>query len=103
MASPTTANGQRPPIHATNAWNPTGRNLEAVPGCRLYATCADGLRGRRTLVFLGSQQHLTFVGDLEGEVPREELRAVAVTHLGLYPHIVDLEPSAGRPRPFSRP
>jgi len=52
-----------PQIHATNAWNPTGRNLEPVPGTRLYYAHAETLGGPRTFVLLGDQQHLTFVGD----------------------------------------
>ncbi len=87
-------------VHATNAWNPTGRNLLPVPGCRLYYVCVDALSGRRTQVFLGSQQHLTFVADLEGEVPAAALRDLLIATAGLYPHLVDLDPAPGLPRPF---
>src|SRR5437667_9100647 len=47
------------PIHATNAWNPTGRNLLPIPGTRLYYAHAEALNGPRTFVLLGDQQHLT--------------------------------------------
>ena len=86
-------------IHATNAWNPTGRNLHAVPGTRLYFAHADGLSGPRTFVLLGSQRHLTFVADLDGHVPPEQLRELLLA-AGLYPHLIDLEPAAGLPRVF---
>jgi hypothetical protein len=76
-------------IHATNAWNPTGHNLEAVPGTRLYYAHAEALDGPRTYVLLGSQQHLTFVGDLEGHVDPESLRDEMIGRGGLYPHLVD--------------
>jgi hypothetical protein len=87
------------PIHATNAWNPTGRNLQPVPGTRLYFAHADALNGQRTFVLLGNQQHLTFVADLPDHVPAAELRATVLSHFCLYPHLVDLEPAAGLPRP----
>ena len=77
------------PIHATNAWNPTGRNLEPVTGTRLYFCHVTALSGERTYVFLGDQQHLTFVGDLEGKVPPENLRKIAIDQYGLYPHLLD--------------
>ena len=86
------------PIHTTNAWNPTGRNLLPVPGTRLYFVHAEALSGPRTFVLLGSQQHLTFVADLAGHVPPEALRAVVLREAGLYPHLVDSEPAAGLPR-----
>jgi hypothetical protein len=76
-------------IHATNAWNPTGKNLLPVPGTRLYYTHAQALDGPRTYVLLGSQQHLTFVGDFEGHLPAEILRDELITRGGLYPHLVD--------------
>ena len=76
-------------IHATNAWNPTGHNLRRVPGTRLYYVHADALNGPRTFVLLGTQQHLSFVGDLEGHVPEEHLRDVMISSAGLYPHLVD--------------
>ena len=88
------------PIHATNAWNPTGRTLLPVPGTRLYYTHTEGLSGPRTYVLLGTQQHLTFVADLEGHAPVETLRDEMVTRAGLYPHLVDRSPGAGLPRPF---
>ena len=76
-------------IHATNAWNPTGQNLTAVPGTRLFYVHADALSGPRTYVFLGSQQHLTFVADLDSHVAREHLRDKVLEVAGLYPHLVD--------------
>ena len=85
-------------IHATNAWNPTVRNLLPVPGTRLYYAHAEGLNGRRTFVLLGGQQHLTFVADLEGHVEPATLRSQVIDRFGLYPHLVDLEPAPGLPR-----
>ena len=85
-------------IHATNAWNPTGRNLLPVPGTRLFYAHADALTGPRTFVLLGDQQHLTFVGDLEGHLDPSSLRQLMIDAHGLYPHQVDLEPAAGLPR-----
>jgi len=76
-------------IHATNAWNPTGQNLHEVPGTRLFFVHADALSGPRTYVFLGSQQHLTFVADFAEHVPPSELRERALHEIGLYPHLVD--------------
>ncbi len=86
------------PIHATNAWNPTGRNLLPLEGTRLFYTHADALSGPRTQVFLGSQQHLTFVADLEGHVNPAGLRPVMLERFGLYPHLVDVEPAPSLPR-----
>jgi hypothetical protein len=91
------------PIHATNAWNPTGRNLEPVPGTRLFACQVESLGGPRTYVFLGDQRHLTFVADLEDHVETSELRTVAIERYGLYPHLVDLEPAPGLPRLLEDP
>ena len=91
----------RLPIHATNAWNPTGHNLQPVPGCRLYYVYFDSLAGERTLVFLGDQHHLTFVADLEGQVPVDDLRATMLASHKLYPHVIDLDPAPGLPRPRS--
>jgi hypothetical protein len=88
----------QPPIHATNAWNPTGRNLLPVAGTRLYFTHAEALNGPRTFVLLGNQHHLTFVADLDGHLDPSSLRALAIDRLGLYPHLVDLEPAPGLPR-----
>ncbi|MCA1647075.1 MAG: hypothetical protein LC797_16970 [Chloroflexi bacterium] len=85
-------------IHATNAWNPTGRNLQPVAGTRLYYAHAEALNGPRTLVLLGDQQHLTFVGDLTGHVEPGSLRALMIDEHGLYPHQVDLDPAPGLPR-----
>jgi hypothetical protein len=85
-------------IHATNAWNPTGRNLQPVPGTRLYYTHAETLTGPRTFVLLGDQWHLTFVGDLTGHADPSLLRALMIDAYGLYPHQVDLEPAPGLPR-----
>ena len=84
------------PIHATNAWNPTGRNLQPVPGTRLFYAHADTLGGPRTFVLLGDQQHLTFVGDLEGQLEPTALRDLMIDQ-GLYPHQLDLEPLPGLP------
>jgi hypothetical protein len=86
------------PIHATNAWNPTGRDLQPVDGTRLFYTHADALSGPRTFVLLGDQKHLTFVADLEGHVDASELRTVAIERFGLYPHLVDTDPAPGLPR-----
>jgi hypothetical protein len=86
------------PIHATNAWNPTGRNLLPVAGTRLYYTHADALNGPRTFVLLGDQQHLTFVADLEDHVEPTALRGVLIDRFGLYPHLVDQDPAPGLPR-----
>jgi hypothetical protein len=90
-------------IHSTNAWNPTGRTLEPVPGTRLYYTHADALNGPRTFVLLGNQQHLTFVADLEGYVPPADLRAVVLNTVGLYPHLIDLQPAPGLPHVSADP
>jgi len=86
------------PIHATNAWNPTGRNLLPIPGTRLYYAHAEALDGPRTFVLLGDQQHLTFVADLEDHVDAAALRSILIDRFGLYPHLVDLEPAPGLPR-----
>ena len=88
-------------IHATNAWNPTGQNLLPVPGTRLYFAHAEALNGPRTFVLLGAQHHLTFVADVSGHVPAAELREFILTEAGLYPHVVDLEPAPGLPRPVA--
>ena len=77
------------PIHATNAWNPTGHDLRPVDGTRLFFAHIDALNGPRTVVFLGDQKHLTFVADLAGSVGTEELRSIVVERLGVYPHLVD--------------
>jgi len=78
------------PIHATNAWNPTGHDLQPLDGTRLFYAHLDRLNGPRTAVFLGDQKHLTFVADLEGTVEPHELRAVIVERVGIYPHLVDV-------------
>jgi hypothetical protein len=88
------------PIHATNAWNPTGRNLLPVAGTRLFYAHAEALNGPRTFVLLGDQHHLTFVADLEGHVEPATLRSVLIERFGLYPHLVDLDPAPGLPRLF---
>ena len=88
------------PIHATNAWNPTGRNLLPVAGTRLFYTHAEALSGPRTYVLLGSQRHLTFVADLEGHFEPGTLRSVLIDRFGLYPHLIDLDPAPGLPRLF---
>jgi hypothetical protein len=85
------------PIHATNAWNPTGHDLQPVDGTRLFYAHIDALNGPRTVVLLGDQKHLTFVADLEGSVPPGELRSVIVEQLGIYPHLVDLSPKVHVP------
>ncbi|MDQ6671163.1 MAG: hypothetical protein M3069_10495 [Chloroflexota bacterium] len=85
-------------IHATNAWNPTGRNLQPIPGTRLFFTHADALNGPRTFVLLGNQQHLTFVADIEGHLDPATLRDLAIHRFGLYPHLVDLEHDSCPPR-----
>ncbi|MBI2756479.1 MAG: hypothetical protein HYX52_07200 [Chloroflexi bacterium] len=82
----------RPPIHATNTWNPIGQNLRPVPGCRLYYAHVEALSGARTYVFLGDQKHLTFVADLEQHVVVERLHDVVLRSAKLYPHQVDLLP-----------
>ena len=90
-------------IHATNAWNPTGHNLAAVPGTRLYYAHAESLSGPRTYVLLGDQHHLTFVADVEGHVPESDLRQLVLDQCGLYPHLVDAEPEPGLPRVLAPP
>jgi hypothetical protein len=80
------------PIHATNAWNPTGHDLQPVEGTRLFYAHVERLNGHRTVVFLGDQQHLTFVADLDGTLPPGELRSVIVSEVGIYPHLVDASP-----------
>ena len=84
-----TGAGDRPRVHASNAWNPTGRDLLPVAGSRLYYTHALTLGGDRTQVFLGSQQHLTFVAELEGHVPANEVRDAVLKASHLYPHLLD--------------
>jgi hypothetical protein len=80
------------PIHATNAWNPTGHDLQPVAGTRLFHAHVERLNGPRTVVFLGDQKHLTFVADLDGTVDPSDLRSVIVDELGIYPHLVDTTP-----------
>jgi hypothetical protein len=87
-----------PPIHATNAWNPTGLNLRPVAGTRLFFAHGQTLAGERTFVLLGDQRHLTFVADLEGHVPAAELRDIMISRYGIYPHLIDREPAPGLPR-----
>ena len=86
-------------IHASNGWNPTGRNLLPVDGTRLFYAHADALNGPRTFVLLGSQQHLTFVADLEGHVEPSSLRSLLIERFGLYPHLIDIDPALNLPRP----
>jgi hypothetical protein len=88
------------PIHATNAWNPTGRNLLPVASTRLFYAHAESLNGPRTFVLLGDQHHLTFVADLEGHVEPTALRSTLIERFGLYPHLVDFDPAPGLPRLF---
>lgn len=49
---------------------------------------------------LGTQRHLTFVGDLDGHVDPASLRSLMIDRYGLYPHLIDIEPAAGLPRLF---
>ena len=89
------------PIHATNAWNPTGRDLLPVDGTRLYYCHAERLAGERTFVLLGDQKHLTFVADLEGHLEPTSLRTLLIERFGLYPHLLDaagVEPAAASAR-----
>jgi hypothetical protein len=88
------------PIHATNAWNPTGHDLQPVEGTRLYFAHVDALNGPRTVVLLGDQKHLTFVADLEGTVPPAQLRSVVTGQWGVYPHLVDEAPHVRVPVPI---
>ena len=88
------------PIHATNAWNPTGRKLLPVLRTRLFYAHADALNGPRTYVLLGDQRHLTFVADLEGHVDPASLRSILIDRFGLYPHLIDVDPEPGLPRVF---
>jgi hypothetical protein len=88
------------PIHATNAWNPTGRNLLPVLRTRQFYAHADALNGPRTYVLLGDQRHLTFVADLEGHVDPASLRSILIDRFGLYPHLIDVDPEPGLPRVF---
>jgi len=86
------------PIHATNAWNPTGLDLPPIEGTRLYYRHAETLDGPRTFVLLGDQKHLTFVADIEGYVDPSNLRQHMIERCGLYPHLVDRAPAPGLPR-----
>lgn len=86
------------PVHATNAWNPTGRDLQPVDGTRLFYTHVQALSGPRTYVLLGTQKHLTFVADLVGHVEPSDLRSRLIEEYGLYPHLLDAEPAPGLPR-----
>ena len=86
------------PIHATNAWNPTGRNLQPVAGTRLFYTHAEALSGPRTYVLLGDQKHLTFVADIAGHIEPSALRQRLIDDFGLYPHLIDIDPAPGLPR-----
>jgi hypothetical protein len=86
------------PIHATNIWNPTGQNLQPVPGCRLWFTHLDTVDGPRTAIFLGTQHHLTFVADAAEHLPADQVRAVVLAQ-GVAPHLVDDAPQSDLPRP----
>jgi hypothetical protein len=88
------------PIHATNAWNPTGHDVQPVAGTRLYYAHIDALNGPRTVVFLGDQKHLTFVADIEGTVPPSEIRSTVIDGWGVYPHLVDEAPAMRVPVPI---
>jgi hypothetical protein len=74
-------------IHASNAWNPTGRNLLPVAGTRLFYTHVTTLSGERTQVFLGDQRHLVYVADVEGSLPEAAIEEVAGS-MRVYPHQV---------------
>jgi len=63
----------------------------------LFYAHAETLNGQRTFVLLGGQRHLTFVADVEGFRDPMTLRSLAIDELGLYPHLVDAQPSAGLP------
>lgn len=80
----------RPPIHASNAWNPTGKTLQPIENTRLYYVYVEALSGERTYVFLGGQQHLVFVGDLDGHRDPRTIRDQLVGAGRVYPHQVDL-------------
>jgi hypothetical protein len=69
-----------------------------VASTRLFYCHVEALSGNRTFVFLGTQKHLTFVADLEGHMAPESLRSIVIERHGLYPHLVDEEPTAGLPR-----
>jgi hypothetical protein len=84
------------PIHATNAWNPTGHNLAPVRGTRLYYVHAELLGVPRTFVLHGDQHHLTFVADFEGHVDPGQLRSMVLDRAGLYPHLVDQSTTSER-------
>ena len=77
------------PIHATNAWNPTGHTLLPLEGTRLFYVHLEAFSGPRTRVFLGSQQHLTCVADWPDHVPPTAIRLRAITQERIYPHLVD--------------
>ncbi|GAC1320650.1 MAG: hypothetical protein NVSMB2_16730 [Chloroflexota bacterium] len=89
----------RAPIHATNAWNPTGHTLAPVPGTRLYYVHATRLSGPSTFVLLGDQHHLTFVAEMTDHVAPDTLRQRMLNDFGLYPHQVDLPADASLPTP----
>lgn len=69
-----------------------------IAGCRLYYTHALTLGRQRTQVFLGSQQHLTFVAELDGHVPAVEVRDAVLASTRLYPHLLDEGWSRGTAR-----
>jgi hypothetical protein len=97
MAGLAVSADDRPGIHASNAWNPTGLNLLPVPGARLYYVHRTTLSGEHTQVFLGGQKKLVFVADLMGTVEADEIRAAVQRETGTYPHLLDLEPTGERP------
>lgn len=89
---------RRPLIHASNVWNPTGRNLQPIPGYRLYFTHARSLEGERTWVFLGNQRHLVFAADLPGHLAVPAVPA-ALAAMGVYPHLLEATDRAEEDRP----
>lgn len=95
---PASPSDRRPLIHATNPWNPTGRNLRPIPGYRLYFTYAESLGGERTWVFLGSQRHLVFAADLPEQVPAGAIPDTLI-RMGVYPHQLELLDHEAEDRP----
>lgn len=89
-------------IHASNAWNPTGRSLHPVQGSRLYYAHVERVSGPRTQVFLGDQRHLVFVADFNGHLPGTELRERVLVERGLYPHQLDIAAESGVTAPARR-
>lgn len=95
---PASPSDRRPLIHASNVWNPTGRNLQPIAGYRLYFTHAQSLGGERTWVFLGSQRHLVFAADLPEHLPAASIPETLVA-MGVYPHLLEATEGAEEDRP----